>query len=183
MGDNDHGKGSKRGGDVHNNDGRIEEGEEQQLLNDSLSLLHHSWPYSQQQQQQHRAKMMGRQSLFGMVNTNINNNININVNTPTAAPVTSLADYQHRILANALRVLRARSDMGLLPISAKKGKRRDCQAAVLLILDQSLVPFYVDLAIGVHWMYKNMSGEDKKEPLDPLRMNTFSQVGNGFCRG
>jgi len=119
VGDND-GKGSKRGEDVHNNDGRIEEGEEQQLLNDSLSLLHHSWPYSQQQQQ-HMAKMMGRQSLFGMVDTNINNNININVNTPTAAPVTSLADHQQRILANALRVLRARSDMGLLPISAKKG--------------------------------------------------------------
>ena len=56
VGDN-YGKGSKRGGDVHNNDGRIEEGEEQQLLNDSLSLLHHSWPYSQQQQ--HMAKMMG----------------------------------------------------------------------------------------------------------------------------
>ena len=30
VGDN-YGKGSKRGGDVHNNDGRIEEGEEQQL--------------------------------------------------------------------------------------------------------------------------------------------------------
>jgi hypothetical protein len=39
---------------------------------------------------------------------------------------------------------------------------------------------YVDLAIGVHWMDRNMSGEDEKGPLDPLTMDRFSKVGEEF---
>jgi hypothetical protein len=39
---------------------------------------------------------------------------------------------------------------------------------------------YVDLAIGVHWMDRNLLGEDQKGSLDPLTMNTFSKVGEEF---
>jgi hypothetical protein len=40
---------------------------------------------------------------------------------------------------------------------------------------------YVDLAIGVHWMNRNTSGEDEKGSLDPLStMDTFSKVGEEF---
>ena len=39
---------------------------------------------------------------------------------------------------------------------------------------------YVDLAIGVHWMNKNMFGENKKGPLYPLTIETFSKVGEEF---
>jgi hypothetical protein len=39
---------------------------------------------------------------------------------------------------------------------------------------------YVDLAIGLHWMNTTMLGEDEKEPLDPLTMNTFVDKGEKF---
>ena len=39
---------------------------------------------------------------------------------------------------------------------------------------------YADLAIGVHWMDKNILGEDGKGPFDTLTMNTFSEVGEKF---
>jgi hypothetical protein len=39
---------------------------------------------------------------------------------------------------------------------------------------------YVDLAIGVHWMNTTMLGEEEKEPLDPLTMNTFVDKGENF---
>lgn len=178
LGDN-HGKGSTRGGDVHNNNnGLIEEGEEQQLSHHQSSLMNVVWRPQQLvgHQQQHQSKgettlqVLGNEC--GTIGGDNNNNgrrvgggeeqllaamqieiqsqiskwdvrmrlynqlqlellrrsqqqqhqaqqeVTENVNTPTAAPVTYSADHQQCILANALRVLRARIDMGLLPSSS-----------------------------------------------------------------
>lgn len=74
--------------------------------------------------------MGGRQNLFGMVtDEDTTANKSTAPTTPTNMMPSSI-DRQQRVLANALRVLRARSDMGLLPSSSSMSAITSSSAAL-----------------------------------------------------